>query len=557
MIEHGVAHRETPSRPAATRALVERLKEAGQDHEFYPTTDSIIQAVVRDIGEQWTNESGNRYKGHDFESLMDIGAGAGKVLTSLREKCGFKALYAIEKSMILCQQLDPDILIVGTEFEEQSLFSKGVDVIFCNPPYSVFEAWCEKIIRQAACTRAYLVIPERWEQSMVLEDAVKWRGVTTRKLGNFTFADAEREARAKVHIVRVDFPNEDSAFAKFFEQEFSGFYRQPDAKEGQDGEKEEKSVRFEQLVPGPSYPEALVGLYNAEMEKVQRNYRLVSELDHALLKEFDMSPTRIMGCLLQRLDGLRNVYWQELFNHMDKITNRLTSKTRKKMLETLQKHTQVDFTHNNILAVVIWAINNANRYLESQLLDTYDVMVDKANVRLYKSNKKVWADDDWRYSRAERLKMYSHYALDYRIVTHRIGGVSPRWGWSTPEISENAADFIGDLLTIANNLGFQTDDSERTAWLPYASRNKWTPGELVVFHQVNGEPIMDVRGYKNGNLHMRLNQDFMRALNVEHGRLRGWLRTPQEAVEELQDPKAAQYFSRNHRIEINPVALLT
>ena len=32
------------------RQLIETLKEAGQDHEFYPTTDAIIKAVARNIG---------------------------------------------------------------------------------------------------------------------------------------------------------------------------------------------------------------------------------------------------------------------------------------------------------------------------------------------------------------------------------------------------------------------------------------------------------------------------------------------------------------------------
>jgi hypothetical protein len=38
------------------------------------------------------------------------------------------------------------------------------------------------------------------------------------------------------------------------------------------------------------------------------------------------------------------------------------------------------------------------------------------------------------------------------------------------------------------------------------------------------------------------------ALNVEHGRLQGWIRTAHEAVKELKDPNAAQYFQANPRL---------
>ena len=128
------------AKPASFPALLGALKDADQDHEFYPTTNEILAAVVQDL------KMVNPY----LNSVLDIGAGNGKALEVLRDEAGLRELYAIEKSILLCESLDPDILIVGTDFWEQSLFSKTVDVIFCNPPYSQFEAWTEKVIRQAA-----------------------------------------------------------------------------------------------------------------------------------------------------------------------------------------------------------------------------------------------------------------------------------------------------------------------------------------------------------------------------------------------------------------------
>jgi len=99
--------------------------------------------LVDDIG-RFKDEG--RYSERNISSVLDIGAGNGKVLEAIQTRCEFTGLYAIEKSMVLCQQLDPKVFIVGTDFLEQSLVAKQVDVTFCNPPYSAFVEWSKKII---------------------------------------------------------------------------------------------------------------------------------------------------------------------------------------------------------------------------------------------------------------------------------------------------------------------------------------------------------------------------------------------------------------------------
>jgi len=46
---------------------------------------------------------------------------------------------------------------------------------------------------------------------------------------------------------------------------------------------------------------------------------------------------------------------------------------------------------------------------------------------------------------------------------------------------------------------------------------------------------MEVRAYMNGNLHIKFNQAFMLALNVEIGRLQGWIHNAQHAAEEMDE----------------------
>jgi hypothetical protein len=70
-------------------ALVEELKQNGQDHEWYPTTDEIIGAVARDLKEEFGEGYGERLKVH---SILDIGAGNGKVLLALQRFPGINRI---------------------------------------------------------------------------------------------------------------------------------------------------------------------------------------------------------------------------------------------------------------------------------------------------------------------------------------------------------------------------------------------------------------------------------------------------------------------------------
>ena len=553
-----------------TRTLITELKDTEQDYEFYPTTNEIISALVQDIKcykEDYYNHRNN------CTSILDIGAGNGKVLLALHDAdIGLHELHAIEKSTLLCQELPHDVLIVGTEFYEQSLLTKAVDIIFCNPPYSEFENWAEKIIRESAAPVAYLVIPQRWQGSVSIADALRFREAKAEVIGEFDFENAEeRQARAKVHLLRVNFDTlakgyrrkpADEAFERFFNEQFGGLkakFEEAKNLPSQDGDKHNRGDDhpFKKLVVGKNYPEALVSLYVQEMEKTQHNYNVAGELDVSLLKEFDISLERIMGCLKARLSGLKNSYWHELFSRLSSVTDRLTSQSRQNLLEMLHKHVEVDFTLSNIYAVLIWVIKNANLYMESQVVDLYEQMVDKCNVHMYKSNQRTWLDDGWRYNSCATDN--SHYALDYRIVTHRVGGMRSKWGGKY-ELVDRAAIFLGDLLTIANNLGFHCSTSDSR--LHWHNHEGWESGKSrsFTFRNAKGEHeiLFEVKAFKNGNLHLRLNQKFILALNVEYGRLKGWLRSPQEAADELNDLTAADHFKSNHQLcSGSPALLLT
>ena len=547
--------------PVSMAKLVSHLRDTDQDFEFYPTTDEIIAKLVHSI----RGYKSDHY--HDtVASLLDIGAGNGKVLKALQEKCEFKDLYAIEKSPTLCQLLDKDVFIIGTDFYEQSLMSKQVDVTFCNPPYSDYEVWAEKIIRESASHVVYLVIPQRWQDSVEIAAALNYRNAEAKVVGEFSFEDAEdRQARAKVHLLKIELSTcKDDAFDRFFDLEFADLRAKFKTPEVEDARPDQP--KFENLVVGKNYPERLVDLYNKEIDHIRKQYDLVATLDVPLMKEFDVTPDRIKGCLKARLAGLKNIYWQQLFNHMQQVTDRLTTSKRRIMLEKLNKNGHVDFTLPNIYAVIVWVIKNANGYIDTQLLEAFDKMVEQANVKNYKSNQRVFVNHRYRYEQPKP----THIALEYRLVLERCGGIDKDWHGVGHKLSESACDFIGDLLTVANNLGFTCDTadgrlhrygSNRYA-TEYQNEPTWKSGKLQQFRCVDthdhkkNKVLFEVRAYMNHNIHIRLNQDFALALNVEVGRLNGWLKNAQEAAEELQEPNAPKFFNHNHQLTTGSLLLL-
>lgn len=550
-------------------ALLRAAKAAGQDFEWYPTTGEIIAAAARHIGNVATRY-GSRCRDNESDGarrLLDIGAGNGKVLLALQAAIdkipnshGNKqsvSLFAIEKSAPLIASLPPSIGVMGTEFWEQSLWDKCVEFAFCNPPYSEFEAWAARVIEEIDATHLYLVLPQRWEASDKIADALRSRRVklpgdpkdpvdaiernTDRAeiLGAFDFANAEdRKARAKVHLLYIPLGSNaaDCVFARDF-AELLGTLSPKSSKGESEGEgaadTSTKAQRKEaaELCAGRDLIQRLEELYRKELAEIRDAYASIGKLDRRILKEIEVTPDAIQKLLFTRLKTLKNDYWKLLFDHLGDITRRLTTSSREEMLRILASRTNIDFNAGNAYAVILWAIKKASSYLDQQLLDTWEKMAEKANVYNYKSNQRAWQDNRWRYN--EDKVENSHFALEFRMVCERIGGIhSSQFGkWeATNGLEKRAADFLSDVLTVANNLGFESFDAP--------ANHTWEPGKKVCLSGFTGPgtdpaPLVEVRAFLNGNLHLRFHKKFMLALNVEVGRLKGWVHSAKQAAAEF------------------------
>ncbi len=505
---------------------LEDLKKHNQDYEFYPTTKKML-AIVRD-------------RIRDNVSVLDVGAGDGKALEYLTEG----KRYAIEKSKILVDSMDPSIFVIGTDFHQQTFIDKNVDVIFCNPPYSEFVEWSGKLILEANCKTMFLVIPERWKDNPEIKQDLEIRGVTPRVIGSDTFENSEdRKARAKVDILAISFDsyNVKDPFRLWFDKYFP-------VKEDTEDTKEKQQERFKGLVK-KDLVKNLVLFYESDRKKLLDNYKSVCSLDGSLLKELQISKNGLREGLEGKIKGLKSLYWDQLFNHLDAITNRLTAKSRKSMLETLTANTSVDFTESNIYSVVIWAVKNANKYFDSQMVEVYKTLSRKENIQNYKSNHRL-IDDYFRYrSLKEDAK---NYKLDYRLI-HEMYNVLDVCDWRSYEyvggLSRTAHEFIGDLITLANNLGFSVinDTESRT----------WKAGKKEIFYS-GKELFAEIKVYKNGNIHFKMSQKFMKKFNIEVARILKWVRGPEEAARELEISlsEAKEMYGSNLTLLPNQVLMI-
>ena len=182
-------------------------------------------------------------------------------------------------------------------------------------------------------------------------------------------------------------------------------------------------------------------------------------------------------------------------------------------------------------------IKNANRYTEQQMIDFFMALSSKENVRNYVSNKRAFEEDRWRYTSRENRN--THYTLDYRIIVTKWalpGEAGYEYGWKNRPVCDVFQTKISDICTVANNLGFPVGliDIPRS----YGARG-------TAKTTIDGKPetLFEFRCYRNGNVHIKFNMEFMKALNVAVARKLGWIHKAADIAREFT-PEMAQGAER-------------
>lgn len=502
--------------------LLDNLKENNQDWEFYPTNSRMIAKIYNYFGRQLNGST-----------ILDIGAGNGNFLTKLeieakkiidiaiqngadkRDANFYINKFAIEKSEILIEQMPNDITIIGADFQQQTLIDKDFDYIFCNPPYREFKEWMYKIINETNSNDVIMIVPSRWTKDDELLALIKKRQFTFKIIGNDDFLDAERQARAYVDIIHFsrlrekqayDRENRESinqSFIDFFEDQFGESFKNEKEKELKEKLEE---ARENELVAGNNTVETLCNLYNIEFEKLLNSYKAIAQLGEATLKDIGLDKNKILSSLNYKISNLKKDYWRYLINNTDKITSRLIRSIRDKLIEKITVSIgSIDFNEKNVYAIVIWIIKNANKSYDEQLLFMFDICIEPANIKKYKSNQKVFETEENRWgsgvgTRFKNKKEVSNITLDYRIITS-INDYG--YGYTSYYRQSKENQVIQDWETICNNL---------------------------LGHKNFGE----IKFYKNNNCHIKFNVDFAKAFNIQASLLKGWIKDKRQAKEEFE-----------------------
>ena len=591
----------------ATPSLFESLKDNKQDFEFYPTTDEILNCIIEDMNNTKKSSKYHNVYFRNINTVLDIGAGDGRVLDAIGNVFGLKK-RGIEKSSILKEKWDKSILPIGSDFNEVTLIDKKSDIIFCNPPYKEYVNWTCRILEEGNFEFLYLVIPKRWSDNERIKEVIENRKFDYQVIGEFDFLEADRKARAYIEVIRFDKTHyTKEAFSYFYNKQFKTELddKRKDNIDDEVEEKKEDTIDFikNEVVTGSDFVQRLVKLHENELSKLVNGMATLASVDDIVMNMLNISKNEILEKMKININSLKYEYWKLLFDRLDKITNRLTSKSRDELMKQMNSTMLVDFTVGNVYDVVIWIIKNANDFIDEQIKDVYLSLFSEKNITNYKSNKNAFSK--WRYEKDFNTLYGLRAVLDYRVV---LGGYWSRaikcpddWGSQfTNNLHDNAHTKINDIITIAHNLDFKVKgtsydlgnwESGQKKYLYFETSNKeFKKGtktnlgiiEDIYYHKEDnyyqyyinkqwyhedfvkpvGSIFAEVKAYKNGNIHFKFNQKFIKALNIKAAALLGWVKNKDEFEAEtgikISDEEAEKYLNKNKILDFkNSVALLT
>ena len=194
--------------------------------------------------------------------------------------------------------------------------------------------------------------------------------------------------------------------------------------------------------------------------------------------------------------------------------------------------------------------------LNLQALEVYDSLISLCNIKSYKSNAKVFGSDySWR-SAATLKENNDKFFLLHRIILS--GGYITYDSVAVGHLGR----ILNDIMIIANQLNFHCFFAELSGMIQNITfstnynikfRRKTINSD---FFTGPAEVLFSFKVFKNGNLHMKFNSEFMAKLNTLKGKLEGWITNPKQASEEIEGVSikdATEVFDTSYRIESSSI----
>jgi hypothetical protein len=537
--------------PASTSKKIKILQTANEDFEWYPTTPEIMESMRNDIWAYLRSHRNDYYPSQykekvkintdyscglrknkksetiQIDSFLDIGAGDGRVLDFLpaHKKYGIEIAKGQADDLIR-----RGVFLIGRDFWITDLMNDNYGLVFSNPPFSHFEDWVVKILYECNFEILYLVMPVRWKNSKnIARELDRYEAAV---IGEFDFSKADREARGRVNLVRVNAPwietekskktrhqkTLEDSFERWVHDYIADFSNITDFNhEYSRFEGDEKNALKLKLAP----IDQLVEDYENEKETLRQAFSVIGKLPKNVVEMLGQDRGSMMEIIRKSISGLKVKYWRAAFDKLDPVQERMTRKTRNNIFRNIKEFNTLDFNAENIYSVIIWLINNANIGILDQIGEVFDELATKENIQNYKSNRHWIKSDwkhtqrDWRYeSLPDRWKLGT---LDYRIVACTY--------------QRDNATVVDDFIVICRNLGFPI--------IPHCRPNYELHSTEQKFLTEDDELAFTMRFYTgNRNAHLKINKKLLMKFNVEVAKIRKWITGPEGVEEEFDVSKA-------------------
>lgn len=532
---------------------IQTLKEHDEDFEFYPTTPEIMEAMKKDLWAYLRSHENDHHAGGgrpgyngelnirteyehvgkrekkserlDIDSFLDVGAGDGRVLDFFPadKKYGIEIARAQADDLIRRK-----IFIIGRNYWDVSLHNNSYSLVYSNPPFSDFVRWVEKLLIECNFHVLYLVMPVRWKDHKEITGELERYEATI--VGEYDFAEADRKARGRVNLVRVNAPWEEvdgggrrEKFQHTVEDAFERFVRETIA-DFEPKKRNEWEEEYKQEVALKMTPiEQLLSDYETERAQLGDAFRAIGKLDPAIIKLMGQNKDSMLEIIKESIKGLKKKYWRATFDKLDPVRKRMTFDTRQRIFSDMKEFSTLDFNADNVYSIVVWIINNANIGILDQIGEVFDKLTTTEYIEAYVSNKH-WTHGDWRHTdsswKYSRLPKRWKLGLDYRIVVEAHN----QYQYS----SEGRRTVVDDFIVVCGNLGFPIADKEPRYDVHQAEQK---------FYTEDGELAFTMRYYTgNHNAHLKINKKLLMKFNVEVAKIRKWMSDPEDVVEEYKIP---------------------
>jgi hypothetical protein len=564
-----------------TAEKVKMLIAQGQDFEWYPSTDEILAAFSKDLYAQAKRFAVNGYRRNRNESyfthnercynseteqhedmvsiasMLDVGAGDGRVFRAIKDprpgyRFGIDEMFGIEKARAQSDDLiRKGIFIIGRDFFQTTLIDKEFSVIYSNPPYSLYDTWTVRLLKEASFGLMYLVLPIRWEQNKEIMREIK--NYEHEIIGTFDFLQGDRSARARVNLIRITRKVEKIDGRVYMKESSDPFVRWIEEYIGTfEDLREDKLNKYREedkwlISKKDNKIEQLVDDYNYEMRTLIEGFQAIGKLPGHVLKSIDLDKASILQIIKQNFESMKDRYWRLAFEKLDAVTTRLTSSTRNSLISRMKQFNTLDFNLDNIYSIVIWVIENFNKYTNEQIVKMFNDITEPEYIRAYKSNIH-WDKDTWRNSwRNYKDNPFSgekgkgkpeKYILDYRFVTRSRGDFHGYPG---------NYSIVDDFVVILRSLGADISNDIKTNPKDYGERQ-----EVLMYYKGKTQTALECRFYQNSNVHVKVNQELMMKFNVAVAKILGWIRGPEDIQEEYEvsAAEAVKYWNTDTLLKL-------